>query len=974
MNILYTLKYKERLEEYGGTVYQYTHRKSGATVVCLHNDDPENLFAFCFPTPPPNSTGLPHILEHTVLCGSKHYPLKDPFLQLLKGSVYSFLNAMTFPDRTIYPAASALDKDLFNVLRVYGDAVYKPLLKKEMFAQEGHRLFFDEQGELTISGVVYNEMIGASSTHEHVISEWSLRGLLPDTIYRHSSGGDPEEIPSLSYKQFTEYYHKYYQPSHSLIFVCGNIPPQKYLRAINRLLRDRHAHSPPTERIDAQHRWRKPRTLIKTFPHGHANTKKQGSVTLNWLLPEVTNSYDILCAELVSELLLGHSGAPLYKTLIDSSLGEDLSPISGMETELHTLYFSAGLRGTNDADSAKIETLILKTLQKIVKQGFRSEQIDGALYKLEFSMREIKSLQGMRLLRRMLPGWLYRNDPTATLSVERALATIRVRMSQNTHLFEEYIQRHLVDNKHRLTLIAKPDPALAAKKNAALKRSLHAMQKNMTTSEQDIITKEQQKLQKLQSHQEDEAMLARIPRLTSRHMPKQARLIKTEHSHIDSTHYIIIRRHTNTVRYTTQAFNAHLLSNHELSYLPLFGTILTEIGTERCAAELLSERINRLFGSLYCASSLAPPINNPQKIERHFLVHTRTLQRTAQEAWALLSEILAATDFGNTKRLRQLITEEINEFRASLIPNAHNHAAASALSAITPMGVLHESLFGISQLHNMRSLPAAHKVLSTLATISQKLFSAGAAYTAISSDDGDIDSLQSLAQEHNRYLREHVSASDAPIPADKLVTQARSAVQSYSIPAGGNYVALAIKATPFSAETIHEYAGELLLSHILTTGPLWEEIRMKGGAYGASARYASAQGAFCFTSYRDPHVGRTLNRFMRILRTAPSNAVSDESVERAKVAISGKESRPFAPAEELGVALNRTICGYSNALRQKLHNAILRATRSTVSAAANRLSAELEDRSIAVIGEEKDIQSAGNEFPRLNANLIPLDI
>ena len=992
MGIFYKLKDKQEFSEYGGIYYRYRHRGSGATVVHLHNDDPENMFAFCFPTPPQDSTGLPHILEHTVLCGSKNFPLKDPFLQLLKGSVYSFLNAITFPDRTIYPAASPLSKDLFNLLRVYGDAVFFPLLQQEMFSQEGHHMFFTSQGDLDVGGVVYNEMIGASSTHDHVVSEWSYRGLLPDTIYNNSSGGEPEEILTLSYQKFIEYYKLYYRPSQALIFLYGNIPTRKYLQVLHRNFlgnlkfskETRHKSAPQI--VKTQPRWQAPKTLTKPFPFAgtpggaagktdaKADTRNHGSVTLSWLLPKVGGTFDIVVAELVSELLLGHSGSPLYKALIDSPLGEDLSAASGMETELPEICFSVGLRGTAPENSQKIEELILQTLKGIVKTGFKQEQIDTAIFKLEFSLREIKALQGMRLLRRIIPGWMYANNPAKTLPVERSLSVLSVRLGQNPRLFEDYITTHLIDNPHRLTLIAEPDTNMAARNARALKQKLKKHQESLTPQEQKNISLDQEALRAFQGKREDKDLQALIPRLSASEMPRTARLINITAEQHNDMMLTSIRRHTNGVQYASMAFGLDALTNVETSYLPLFSTALTELGSKDLPADVLSERINRYFGGLHCNASYSADLQNTRNVRRNFLIHAKTLDSSTSNAVELLKEILCETDFSNKKRLKQLVTEEINEFRSSLIPNAHTYAAMSAVAALTPLGALSESLYGISQLQLLQSLPKSPTLLSQLASMAQKIFCRGVSIAALSSNGGGLESLQQLIMGLSDHVQSAVSWDGSPLSAEKLQPVSRSSIASYTIPAGGNYVALAIRATPFSASTIRHFSAEVLLAHILTTGPLWEEIRMRGGAYGAVARHASSQGAFCLTSYRDPHVARTLTKFMRILHSAPSLTITPESVEQAKVAITGKESRPYAPGEEIRVSLSRTINGYSDDIRQELHTNILNTTSADVSFAVDRLVASMEDRVISVIGEEKSIVRASEEFPFLRERLTPLSL
>ena len=369
-------------EEYKGKGYTYRHDKTGLELFHLHNDDTENLFSFTFKTPAYDNSGVAHILEHSVLSGSRKYPVKDPFMALMKGSMNTFLNAMTYPEKTVYPAASPVEKDYFNMMSVYADAVFFPLLKKEVFHQEGHRLEFDEDGNLKIVGIVFNEMKGAYSDHDSIVGEWCFRSLFPDTQYHYDSGGQPETIPDLSYEEFKNYHETYYHPSNCRVFLYGNISSEKQLQFLeNEFLNSFVKKNVDTE-IKNQVRWDKPRAIEFTSPlTDNEDPKGKSTIAVNWLISDIGKPMDLLSMEVLSDILLSNSGSPLYKAIVDSGLGADLSPVSGLETDVKELIFSVGIRGSDPDKKESFEKLLEDELTKITNKGFLPGIVEPLYYR-----------------------------------------------------------------------------------------------------------------------------------------------------------------------------------------------------------------------------------------------------------------------------------------------------------------------------------------------------------------------------------------------------------------------------------------------------------------------------------------------------------------------------------------------------------------------------------------------------------------
>ncbi|HUI72547.1 MAG TPA: insulinase family protein, partial [Spirochaetia bacterium] len=454
---------RRELPEYRSSALHVRHVGTGCEVLHLATADTENLFAFCFATPPRDDTGVSHITEHSVLSGSRRYPLKEPFSALMKGSLHTFLNALTYPDRTVYPAASCNRADFFNLLDVYGDAVFYPLLRKETFMQEGWRLepVNGREDELCYAGIVYNEMKGAYSSPESIVGEWAFRSLFPDTPYRFDSGGDPKSLPSLTLEQAREFQRRYYHPSNCRIFLYGNIPAEETLGTLHERFLSGFTAQTIESSIPSQPRWKEPRRIEKTFPvKPDTPLSGRSSVTMSWLLPGSADPVSILSHELLSEVLVGSAGSPLRKALLDSGLGQDLSPVTGLETDLKELVFGVGLRGTEPDRANQVSEVIVKTLAGLVSRGLERELVESMINRVEFRHREIRgngSPYALRLMGRALRGWVHGIDPVASLEFDSAMAEVKSLLTRDPRRLEGIIEHELVANPHHVVLVVRPD-------------------------------------------------------------------------------------------------------------------------------------------------------------------------------------------------------------------------------------------------------------------------------------------------------------------------------------------------------------------------------------------------------------------------------------------------------------------------------------------------------------------------------------
>ena len=729
----------------------------------------------------------------------------------------------------------------------------------------------------------------------------------------------------------------------------------------------RHSYAAQFASIASQQRWDEPRTLTKTFPYpSDGDPANKSSVTITWLLNEVRSEYDILIAEIVSEVLIGNSGCPLYKAILDSPLGQDLSSPSGVESDLKQALFSVGMRGTDGKHADAIRTLIYDTLRDVVARGVDPLLVEGTLFKTEFSVREIGSLQGLRVMRRAMPGWLYNSDPLSTISVERGLGAFKVRSTRSERLIEEFIQRHLLDNPHNLTLTVNPDSEQADRERAALRARLEKRARHMSAADKKEIVAANERMTRLQSIAEDARALSLIPRLKIGDMPGKVRIIERS-VRGDDIPIVHVPQRTNDIAYVNCAIDISNLSPQELSYIPFLTTAITEMGTESHDYSQLSQLINRHFGGLYASSELHTDMDDSRHIRLSLMIRVKTLFRELPQALSLLTELLCETDFSTRKRYNQILTEDVNEMKSAVIPSAHIFSGHSATAQVNVIGAIQERWSGISQLKFLTAINSdSHR--RALHSIYQKVMVGGIGVAAVSASQQRLESLHDAVDALNGALRSRFgqqtagttdtatgSGNDAPVM--------EIAPTSYTIPSGGNYVACAVPATRLTKDTVDQYVAESVLARTLTTGVLWEQIRMQGGAYGAIASVGMTPGALCLVSYRDPHVARTLTEFRRALDYAAQGKLTKAEIGQTIVAITGTENTPLPPGRKIGAAFMRHISNYDDQLRQRVYRSYLKCPLSQVTAAAQRLHHALESQSVAVIGEPATIQEAQKQHP-----------
>jgi len=950
----------DSLREYHATGIQLRHSATGAQVYKVYADDSENLVSYIFRTPPTDHSGVAHILEHSVLCGSKRYPLKDPFLILLKGSAHTFLNAITYPDKTVYPAASTIKADYINLLRVYGDAVFFPQLRPEVFAQEGHHLEYDEEGRLRRAGVVLNEMKGAYSSVEAVVEDYSLRQLFPNSPYGWDSGGNPAHIPFLDYEVFKAFHQNYYHPSNARVFLYGDANLEESLRILDGEFFSHFEKKEIDSEIALQQCWEKPRRMEVAWPC-EDSTEKRSTISLNWLLSGENDLWSALSAQVLSCILLGHGGAPLQKAIVDSGLGEDLSPASGLDTNLRQLVFSVGLRGTVPSKRDDFEKLVIKTFETLVKERLNPELVEGAMRLVEFRIREIRggSPLGLRLMKQALKAWLHDRAPIESLVLEESMEALRGKVQRG--YFEEIINREFIQNSHRLTLTVIPSSKFSVRRFARERKELDRLQKQEFNEE--ALQNSLKRLRNFQNTPDSKEALNRIPFLKRNHLPREVHILPLEK--VNQGECYIHTTFTNKVSYLVLAFDLNGLDARLQSWLPLFGRALTDMGLPGITHQDVAVELSLKTGGLGCSldvSSIHPDAGGG--LERHLFVRLKALSRQWAEALEITRRLLVSADFSDSNRLSDLLLELKNDYRAALVPSAHDFGSNRAAAKHSIAASWEDFWYGIEQIRFLGNAKAT-EAASALSEIQKQLIKQGN-LSAVFTSDEDF-ATKGLSDTLN-MINTLPAGLSAPSASEPELFRHETLGETISVSAPVAFSSLSLPA-PLLGSPEHARLG--LLAHILRTSYLWENIRMKGGAYGAFATLAVLEGTFTFSTYRDPVILPSLRSFRNSLEWA-SSKLGNRTVDMAVIGSIGKELRPFGPGERGLVAFERRLCGITDEIRQRRRDVQLEATAEDLKREAKALLDKWDSRSITIIGGTNLLDIAAAASPELAQSQVEL--
>ena len=972
------------------------HCETGLEVYHIHNDDSENLFAFAFMTPPENSSGVAHILEHSVLCGSKNYPLKDPFLILSKQSVKTFLNAMTFPDKTVYPASSILEKDYFNLMSVYGDAVFFPLLKRETFEQEGHRLERDEKGNPYFSGVVLNEMRGAYADFDSGVDRELRHSLLQGTVYAHDSGGFPPDIVKLSYEDFCAFHKKYYHPVNCKVFLYGNIETEKQLAFLQeRFLRFfEPAEKPPL--IPAITPYPAPRVFSATAPAGEGKNPDKLTVTMNWLLPESADIDRLMDCMFLEELLLGHDGAPLQKKLLDCPFAEDVYPYNGGQADLKNICFTLGLADIDKSAEGQFEAFILSGLEDIARNGFEPQLIETALNSLDFYNREITRSGGpfsLVLMRRALRGWIHGFAPEASLRSIPAFQRLKQRLSQNPHYAQDLIRALLLDNPHRTTVSVRPDihfcenidARLAQEANQAA-QSLCSVEHHSGSAEQTAvpISGQQADADTGINPEADAQAQHLIPHISKEELPPVEPPIPERLEYFGKVPVIIHEQPTNGITYMDIAVPVDSLSAEDYTYLTLYTSALSSMGTKTQSWDAVAAEFAYLTGGFsavtfsagrHRTSESAVFFDNALRTEdvadRDWIfIRSKMLPEYIEPAVNRIFSYLSDISFADEKRLKDIFIQLKNDLDPLPSYSGHTLTALYAASAYSGSKRAENLWMGIPQLRFLRGQyvaleqkPAAIGELARkLEEIHRKLMRSGL-IVKVCGTSADVNTIK-------KALTSHVPRFDFPHRSTGgFRTEAFEKPAALSAFPSAVQVGFAAQLLPVTFDET-EYGAAIVYAQWLETGALWEAIRVKGGAYGVSAYPDSATALFTMTTYRDPAPLKSLHSIRNCIEKSIAAPLTDSELEALITGTYSTALQPRTPAQRSAAAFSRLLNGITHQARMQTIEGIISCTRERMNRLAERLAASVSGNNAVLSANTADSISGNAALSATTAGAI----
>lgn len=964
----------EQINDIRITAYEILHEKTGAKIIHLHCADKENLYAIGFRTPPKDSTGAPHILEHSVLAGSNRYPLKDAFNELIKGTMQTFLNAFTYPDKTIYPVASQERVDFYNLARVYTDLVLRPRLLKQTFAQEGHH--FELTGDqanpdLNISGIVYNEMKGAYSAPEALLFKSIQEKLYGGSDYAHDSGGDPEAIPSLSYEQFSNFHRLYYSPSNARFFIYGNIPTKDHLLFLEEML-EGFDQVDFDSSIKGQDRWSSPASISGVYPVGKDEPlERRTFVNMAWMMTENTDHETVTLLEIISAMLVGSAAGPLRKALIESGLGQDLSPVTGLERDLKQICFAVGLRGSEKDRASRIERLIFDTLADIVKTGFDKELIDGTLHQVEFHGKEIVRgayPYGIVLMGRVFHTWLYDGDPFVGLNFSKIISDIRGKLTADPQLFQQVVQRWFLDNPHRILAVMEPSRTYQDERSEAFRKKMADRKASLPPSDIEQIRKEAAALKIFQSEPDSAEALASLPKLP---VSAISRSIDTVPTSTTSLQGIPVMQHelfTNGISYLDLAFDISKIPAEVLSYLPILGKLTVSMGAAGLAYDAMSKRIALKTGGVSCALECGLMTDGAGHWEK-MIFRVKALHRNVQDAVQILSDLLFAGDLFDERRLSDLILEKKNSLQASVVPSGHVFARRTAGAGLSIPAWLDELWYGRTQLRFIGNIAdrideERKKLIDVIMELKRKMFSTQNLVLNMTADEEGL----TLLSKHLPLILGNLSAEKHPETVKPPALQPVHA--GISVPAQVSYVAQVWPAPTYAQP---ESASLLLASRLLSNDYLYKRIRVQGGAYGGSSVYSPLSGLLAFVSYRDPHIVETLKIYREAVDAIMKRSVSVQDLEKAIIGAVAALDRPMDPAGKGYIAMIREISGLTDEIRLQFRTRILDMQAEKLREDVSRYFPSVENNGvIAVYSSQQNLEQANRVLEKKlpTANLI----
>ena len=949
----FILSTKEYIEEIKSDAFVYHHEKSGARLIHLSNTDENKVFGISFKTPREDSTGIAHILEHAVLCGSKQFPVKEPFVELLKASLKTFLNAFTYPDKTCYPVASTNEQDLINMMTVYLDAVLFPRITEEIFKQEGwHYELDDKEAPLRYSGVVLNEMKGSFSDPLTRLYSGVKESLFPDNAYRFISGGYPQDIVNLTYQDFKAFHETLYHPSNAYLFLYGDVDAEKCMGLLDSYLSQFEAQEVAVD-VPIQ-----PLQKLSFIQHVHRydpgdEDDPRSMVAINWLFPEITNPVDVLELSILEYLLNGSSAAPLYKALIDSGLGDTVVG-GGIHTELRQTYYSIGLKGIQESDADKVQHIVVSTLKKLVDDGLEAELIEAGMNAVEFSLRENNTggyPRGLVCMLRVLGSWLYHGSPLALLAYEEPLRVLKEKLASGEPVFEGLINRYFLENEHSTSVLLQPQQGLSEEERKAEEQKLAQYKDSLSDDECQEIIDEAARLKVLQETPDDAEALARIPVLTIGDLDRSSKTIPTEKEENGTHTYLLHPLETSGIVYLDLAFPLRRVPGDLLPLIPLFSRALIEMGTADEDFVTLSRRIDRETGGLSAGPWVSSRKEN-DSAEAYFLVRGKVTIEKFSLLLRLMTDVTGGASFADRERFMQLVRQRKAGLESSIVPSGNRYAAMRLSAMYNEASWISEQMRGISQLHFVRQLE--ERLQSDWDSVQKDLLRLRDALFV--SDDLLINI--TLDPEHWKSARSelamlHDELSDTSVNLNTWKTDQTRVNEGFAIPSAVHYVGK----TLCLYEHGYTYHGSILvINNILNSDWFWDKVRVQGGAYGGFGGFSRFTGLFTCLSYRDPNFANTLAIYDRTAEWLKTHAFTQEQINRAIIGSIGSIDSYQLPDARGHTAFVREVLGITAEERQKIRDEVFATSEKDFRDLGEVLSAMADHGTVCVLGPRESLE------------------
>lgn len=961
----YELIEEHPIKELDTVGYILRHKKTGARVVLMENDDDNKVFYIAFRTPPTDSTGVMHILEHSVLCGSKNFPVKDPFLELAKGSLNTFLNAMTYPDKTVYPVASCNDKDFQNLMHVYLDAVFYPrILDSDMtFKQEGwHYELPDKDGELTINGVVYNEMKGAFSNPDDVLERELFNSLFPDTSYGVESGGDPKDIPSLTYEHYLDTYRSYYHPSNSYIYLYGDMDMEEKLEFIDKEYLSHYDALEIDSELKEQKPFNKRREVVKEFSVTESEpTEDNTYLSLNFAMKDNLDREEYIAWQVIDYALCGAQGAVLKQTLLDKGIGKDVYSI--YDNGVKQPYFSIIAKYSDEEKKDEFIDTIRETIDGIIKTGFKKDTLKAGLNALEFRYREAdfgNYPPGLMYGLQALDSWLYDDlKPFIHIEADDTFKTLRKKIG--TDYFERLLKAGIMDNKHSSVVVVKPVKGLVEKEEEKLREKLASYKAGLDAAEVDRLVKETAALTAYQEQEDTQEALATIPVLNISDIKKETDRLYNEERNIGDIKVLYHPISTNGIDYVRFIFDADAIDEEHFAYLPLLKSVIGVMDTSEHTYQELFDRIYIDTGGISPAVNVYESAKSKDDIRVTFDLKGKCLEGDLDKTLSLMREIITETVYSDEGRLLEILNEVKSRNQSSMISAGHSVAMQRALSYVSRIGKTVDKVQGYDAYRFIEDIELNYdnkksEVINGLKELGERLFTSTGLMLEFTGSEDEYKTFEKLVSEFINKLPKASDTGESYSP--KLIVSnegLKTAGQVQYVCRAGNFVKKGYK-----------YTGALrVLKVMMGYDYLWNNIRVKGGAYGCMSGF-SRNGDSYFVSYRDPNLKNTIDIYEGIPEYLKGFKADERTMAQYIIGAISTLDTPLTPAGKALKSLSAYMCDYDREDYQKERDELLSTTPEVIRGLAAYCESILDDGALCVVGTETGIEEEKELFEEIH--------